>query len=283
MIYPYEHYLTLLIVRGFDNVTIGRKLKSLCGFSPLDTEITEKKEEVLGLLPKALVGQITLGSNNQKYIPAIEKNLECLGVLDIAEATPVLLQKRVPAWDEALYIISDAEVRVAIQSLLVYDMQLAEILEVMNTRYSARITLEGLQMYTKYFWNVSRMSRLELFHFITNMDSSKSRVALLEAFHRKKDVVQWKYIGENVLTFEAILKEVMNEAFIKFRTSVKEGSPDDFGKVSQWAGLAMRAAEKYDKLFKKADVNLLEQLQYELEKRSQSTIPMKDTVDGEVL
>lgn len=283
MIYPYENYLNLLVVRGFDNATIYKKIRSMCSLPPTEAEIAEKKGEVLGLLPGPLVAQLALGPNHHEYTKVMTKYAASLAAIDSEDVAPVLTQKRLPAWDEALYIISDPEVKLATQCLTLFEFPVESVLEILNNKYSAKLSLDGLKMYLKYFWNTSRMSKLELFHFISNMESSKARTSLLEAFHKRTDVIKWKYIGESVLTFENILKEVMNEAFMKFRSSIKESTPDDIAKVSQWASLAMRAAEKYDKLFKKADINILEQLQFELEKRSQSTVPLKDKIDGDVL
>ena len=282
MIYPYEKYLTVLLIKGYDNVAILSKLGAVGSVPPPETEIDEKRKSVFGLLPKELVQHIYPPSRAD-YAALVSQYATQLSVLDIDEILPQLAGKRLKDWEDVLYICANIRIRHALQSLLLFGAPDDKIIEVMLSRYGYSITPSVLHMYRKYMWDTGRMTKLEIYTCIGNIQGATVRTQLMDAFHKREETVRWRTSGENVLTLEGMLKEVMNEAFFKFRESMSNAEPDNVHRVAKWADLAIKAAEKFDKLAKQSNDNLLSKLVFDLDKKSHENITKKDDVDGEIV
>lgn len=281
MIYPYENYLKLLLLKGYTNDIIQKRLKSFCMMPPDVTEIDAKRAEVFDLLPKEVVTHIYPPSR-ANYESLIEKHEKSLKVLDIDELVPLLKGAGDPDWESALCIMADRPTRIAVQVACLYGMTPDAVHSLMTGRYGCRVSPRGINLLVKYLWNIPRMSPLEIHNYISNHPSSKDRVVLSDAYYKRDDSIKWKYLGENVITLEKVLKEVMNEAFNKFKSSAQVDTNDNVHVTAKWADLAIKAAEKFDKISKKSGADLLTELKFDLEKKKQSDVPTKDKL-GDVV
>ena len=282
MLYPYELYLSLLVIKGFDNTTVTSRLKSFGLVQPDASEIDEKRTEIFSMLPDEMVAALAK-PNKFSFAAIIDKFSDSLKVFEIEEIIPVLASKPNFAWDNVIYVMSDPHARVAMQCLVLFGSENEEIAKVMKDRYSVDLGLEGVRLFKKYFWNIERMSKLELYNYISAVANGKVRGQYLEAFHRKKETTAWRFAGENMLTLESILKEIMNEAFFRFRSSVNDGDPEAIHRIAKWAELTIKAAEKFDRVHKKDAMSLVDSLKFKLQKMSQSDIMKKEDIDGEVV
>lgn len=282
MLYPYEHYLSLLFIKGYDNVVIRQRLKTLRLAPMPDDELEDKRNEVFSFMPDG-ASKLLFPKSKINLPEFVDKYSDFLKSLDIEDVIPTLKGQRNQAWDDAILIGADSTLRIPVQGLLLYGSTNEEILQVLSLKYGCTTTDEAIRLFTKYFWNISRMSRLEIYNYIAMMDSPKSRNLLLDAFHKKPEKIKWRLTGENILTLEAILKEIMNEAFGKFQTAVKSEDTESVHRVTKWADLAIKAAEKFDKIFKQNDKSLLQVLQFKLDKKSQSDITPKDDLKDDVV
>jgi hypothetical protein len=282
MIYPYENYLTLLLLKGLDNAIVIHKIRSLFMVPPSEEEVEAKRDEVFSLLPEELIKFIWPPSKTS-YATLVEQHADCFKAFGVDDLLDVLSGRDNCAWNETLLLMADSTVRVPAQCLVLYGFPKESVAEILKVRYNSSIGIDGLELFIKYFWNISRLSRLEIYNYISAVPNSKIRLRLFDAFHKKDDSIKWNFAGENVLNLEKVLKEVMNEAFAKFRDSVKSPDPEGVHKITKWADLAIKAAEKYDKIYKKESEQLLEALKFKIDKSSQSTITPKDDMDDEVV
>ena len=282
MIYPYEKYLTVLLIKGYDNTTIRQRLVSVGMTPPSQEEIDEKRNTVFEILPKEVVQHI-YPPGRANYVSLIEQHKTALSPLDIDDILPILLGQRVHAWEDVIYISANHKLRTALQALILYGATDEDIIKMLTQRYGMPLTPSCLHMYKKYMWNVQRMTKLEIYTYVVNVDSGTVRMQLMDALHKKEEVVKWRFSGENLLNLESILKEVMNEAFFKFRESMSNAEPDNVHRVTKWADLAIKAAEKFDKLAKHSNDNLLSKLVLDLSKKSHKDIPKNSDIDGEVV
>lgn len=283
MLFPNEKYVTVLLLRGHDNAVIQQKTRAL-GFGQMTVEeIDSRRQELFSTLPSKLVKSIfppkkfDFSSFTKTYAAA-------LAPLDIDEVLPVLSGKRSLVWEEALSMVLDNSVRTTLQALTIYGVEREKLKILLERRHGFKPTEEGLSCFLKYFWDIGKMTRVEMFNYIHQLPVGVTlKKTLLDAFHKRENAIKWRFAGENVLTLEKVLQEVMNEAFLKFQNSVSQEDPDSVMKITKWADLAIKAAEKYDKISKQTGEDLFTSLKFDLEKLSQDGIALPDDVDGEVV
>jgi hypothetical protein len=282
MLYPFENYVKVLLLKGYDNTSILKKTKAF-GFVPLtDDEIDDRRNDLFGLLPPEVVQHI-YPPDRANYQTLITKFSKELGLLNIDEVIPVLQGSRNKEWDEAINAVLDSEIRVPLQALILFKMPLEDIQSNMERKHGWAMSMAGLEMFIKYFWNIRAMTKLEVFNYISVIENGKIRSTFLDSYHRKEEKVRWKFTGENLLNYEKVLQSVMNESFQRFQSSLKDESTESVTVIGKWADLAMKAGEKFDKMFKKESTDSLNNLVFELKKKSQQDIATKEDVDGEIL
>lgn len=281
MIYPYELYLRAMLLRGYDNLTVTNRLRAVRLAPPSEDELDSKREEILDLLPDAALTLLTPGprADFNAFMKKYGKKVSALGIDDILD---VLQGQRNKCWEDALLLIADVEYRLPIMTMLLYGDTTAEIADYLENKHKLEVTLESVEMFKAYFWDTGKMTKLEIYSYISMVDGPKVREALLDAFHKKTSKLRWKISGENMLTLEDILATVMNEAFEKFKSSVIHDDDNAVMKTVKWADLAIKAAEKFAKLSQKDAASAIAELQFKLNKISQKDIKEKDDFDGEV-
>ena len=282
MIYPYERYLTTLLVKGYDTATICRKLSTFSLIPPTNEEIDEKRASVFETLPAAVVEHI-FPPERADYVSLIAAHRDSLAVLDIEEMIPILLGQRSKEWEDVVYILADEKIRTALQTLTLFGMPSLQVTDTVAARYGMVISQEVYALFTRYIWDTPRMTKLELYTYISNLDGVANRRNFLDAFRKREETIRWRFTGESIVNLESILKEVMNEAFFKFRDSMRNEEPDNVHRVSKWADLAIKAAEKFDKIFKSANNSLLSAMVVELEKKRHDDIVKKDDVKEDII
>lgn len=282
MLWPYENYLTAALLRGLNNDIIMGKLKAY-GLSPLsEEELNSRREELFKQLPKKYASYI---------YPEIKPNLtgalaqmkDSLGFLEVDEVIDVLLGKRDPDWEEILAVMLSDKARLAVMTLTLAEKPDLEVLTSVNETYGYKLTSRALAMFKKYFWNVDKMSRLEQYDYITSVTVFKWKQRLMDAFHKKEEAVKWYGLGQSTLTLEAILKEIMNEAFFKFREHIHNPSLEATADILKWAEAAVKMAEKYHRLTGSQGKDLITQLKFELERGKQVDIQSTQNFKGEIV
>ena len=281
MLYPYEYYLRALIIKGHGTESIMDRIKTLKLTPPDAMDIETKREELFNLLPEDSIVCITPGVKYsfEKFLQKAKKQLP---LLEIDEVITVLDGKRDPEWEDTLLIMTDPALRVLATCMSVYGNSDEEIMDMMFSRHRITVSQRSFDMFKKYFWNIGRLTKLELFHYVSSLESIKHKELLIDAFHKRDLNLKWKISGENILTLENILEEVMNEAFTKFKASVGSDDTDNVQKVMKWAELAIKSAEKYKNITRKDSENIVKTLEFKLKKMSQADITNKDNVDGDV-
>lgn len=282
MLYPYENYLKALIIKGLGNAPILERFQSLRLTPPDEAELDDKREDILRAIPDDAIVYITPGDryNFNLFLEKAKSHVDCL---DISEAVPLLSGKRDKDWEDALFLIADPVTSPLIMSSMVYGNSDEEVLALLESKHHFAMSLRTISLFRKYFWNTQVLTKLELYHYISRMSAPKTRCMLMDAFHKKDTQLKWRLTGENLLTLEEILTEVMNEAFIKFKSSVTNDDTDSVNKVIRWAELAMKAAEKYKAVTNKHSENLVATLEFQLKKMSQADIKPSDKFDGDVM
>ncbi len=279
MIYPYERYLRALLLRGYDDSTIQYRLRAIRLAEATPEELSTKREELYELLPDSAIPYILPGAkyNFETFLKKAKKQLRVLGIDELVE---VMKGTRNKDWEDALLLITDKVYRMATMTMFLYGDAPEDILEVLNTKYRADMAIEAVELFSKYFWDVGRMTKLEIYSYISSIDGNKIRADFLDAFHKKTARVKWRVTGENMLTLESVLSEIMNESFDKFKSSVGHDDDSTVTKTIKWAELAIKSAEKFNKIANKEAANAVEELVFSLKKISQSDIKNPDDFEG---
>lgn len=282
MQYPYINYIKALLIRGYRSEAIADRLRAFRFAPPEDLEIDQIGDELLSNFSVDQLQHIQPGPNYNlnKFLEVSESTLKKLG---IPEIIPRLKGQKSPAWDEALLIMSDADIRVIVMCMSVQGCNVDEILKTIDDRTGLVISPEGLLYFFKYFWNIANMTKLELFHFLSTGITSKHKGLILKAFHKRDGEVKWKIGRQSATSFENILTTIMNEAFIKFQNEIDSDNVDNINKVQQWANLAMRAAEKLQENASDSSEDILATLELKLKHTAQDDIKTQDEQDIDVI
>ncbi len=282
MQYPYINYIRALLIRGYRSEAIADRLRAFRFAPPEDLEIDQMGDELFSHFSIEQLQNINPGPNYNlnKFLEESESVLNKLG---IPEIIPRLKGQKVPAWDEAILIMSDADIRVIVMCMSVQGSSPDEILKTIDERTGLGLSIEGLLYFFKYFWNIANMSKLELFHFLSTGITSKHKSLILKAFHKRDGEVKWKIGRQNAASFENILTTIMNEAFIKFQSEVDSDNVDNINRVQQWANLAMRAAEKLKENSTDSSDDILATLELKLKHTGQDDIKTAEEQDLKIV
>jgi hypothetical protein len=281
MLYPFENYLKALLIKGHGTNSVMDRIRALKLTPPDEDEIEAKREELMSLLPDEALIYITPGPK-YNFSMFLEKAKGSLSLLGIDELLPIVGGKRDIEWEDALMIMVDNITRAAAMSCIVRGHTDDEIIDMLTVKQGVRMSARSLELFKKYFWNITCLTRIELYHYISCLEHNKLKELLVDAFHHRDNQLKWKISKVNSLTLEEILAEIMNEAFAKFKNGVGSDDSDNVNKVIKWAELAIKAAEKHKTITNKDASNLVATLQFKLRKMSQEDIPTADESPDEV-
>jgi hypothetical protein len=269
------------LLRGHDNNEINYRLRAVRLAAPSDDELNDKREELYELFPEKYLINILPGPKYDlpKFIKANKKRVAALG---IDELIKVMLGTRNKHWEDAMLLITDKAYRMPVKSMLLSGQDCHDVLKTLNSTFQLDVDLEALELFKKYFWDVVRMTKLEVYHYISTIEGAGPRQDLLDAFHKKTEKVRWKVTGESMVTFDKILTTIMTEAFEKFKSYIAQEDGESMTKTIKWADLAIKAAEKHSKLASKDNTDAIEELRFSLEKLSQDEIKSHKDFDGEI-
>ena len=282
MRYPYDRYMKALLLKGYSVTTISDRLRAFKLTPPTEAEMDKLRDSLLVNLPEESLEYARPGV---KY--DFEKFLQLAGdslkSLDIDEMIDVMRGNKIPHWNEALLIMTDMDARILVECMYVYGKEDKEILKAVKDRYRARVSLEGLQLFYKYFWDLEGMSQLEIYNYIGSCTHRRHRSLLVSSYRQREKETSWKLSGQNTLTLEDILTTVMNESFEKFKTSVAGEDTESMNKTLQWANMAMRAAEKLEDITGKATPAVAADLELRLAKIKQTDIPEMSKLKEDII
>ncbi|NCU31072.1 hypothetical protein EOM57_04680 [Candidatus Saccharibacteria bacterium] len=282
MLFPHERYLTVLLLKGLSYEEITSKLRSLRLPIPEEYDINSKRDTLFENIPDELLCYVTPG-NKYNLNTFVTKAGSLVNAFDIDELIPVLKGNEATEWLNALYVVTDKYLGPLTLSMLVAQKTNKEIQEECDKSYNFTPSEESLELVRKYFWDCSRLSRMEVRYCIASITDSITKSAMTNAVHNKLQDSQWRLTGENTLTLEKILVTVMNEAYDKFQTSMLANDTDNAAKASRWADLAIKAAEKYNKVSSDTKTNIIRDFEIRLNKLSQDDIVNSSNFKGQIV
>ena len=271
MKYPYINYIKALLLKGHRPSVINERLRAFRLVPPDESEIEEIRDKLFSGFTAKQLKYIEIGPSYdfKKFLKLAE---EPLSKLHFEEILSVLSGNRNTAWEEALFIMTDPDIRIIVMCMSVQNKNPDEIGQAITNKTRIQVSEEGILYFYKYFWNITEMSKLELYHFLATGLTMKHRNLVMDAFHHNDSEVQWRISGKSVITLEEVLTTVMNEAFIKFKASADSDDVDNVARVQQWANLAIKAAEKLSDVARNDAPNMVASLELQLKKLTQDDI-----------
>lgn len=279
MIYPYENYLKLLMVRGYSDPIIANKIRALKLIPPTDVELETKREELNGQIPDKCKPYMDPENFKVKSFMEVLKNA---GVsLGIEDMIPNLEGKKDDAWETALLIMVDLDARIIVQSLSLFGYTNRDIIGNLKNRIGLEVTVESLNLFYKYFWNLKGLSKLELYHYIATCSIAKHRELLMDAYHKKAQRIKWHMTGTNILTLEGVLEDVLNTSYEKYKAcSDGEDTAANDNRTISWANMAVTAAEKLKNAVTSANEVAMNDVQFELQQLRQEDIIRQEDLNN---
>lgn len=281
MKYPYIKYMQALLLKGHKTSTVSDRLRALKINPPDDFDIDSVREDLFSIFSDEEMLHLQPGPHYsfETFISECKDKVASIG---IDELIPVLTGNRNPFWEDAILIMTDPDIRIIVMALSILGKPSSEILQKVEEQTNIHLPPESLVYFMKYFWNITNMTKLELYHFISTGLSLKHRDLLIDAFHKKEAGLKWRVSGESVLTLEDILKSVMNESFIKFKSCVASDDVDNVSRTQQWASLSIKAAEKLKVIASESAPEVAADLEFKLKKITQDDIVTEDNIEGDV-
>lgn len=240
--WPYENYIRFLITCGFDLEKTLQKIKEL-ELPPCPREYWDKQFEIVDSvkLPKKIK---KYWSNPKGNRPAtFVKSMGALGLTDmwkhhIGEATRMSM---------TLDIVSDPDVRLVCNALLLRRADKEEICAVLQAKFGMSVRTESISMYENYFFQVRIMSRTSWRHYLDAMEGPEKKIVYF-ALSGKEMEMRAELGLPNKISVSEHYQQLHIQALEKFKTLLNSNLPSADATALKWAQLAMSAGDKYEKL-----------------------------------
>lgn len=241
MLIPHIKYIESLVVA---KKTIDEIVEALARYN-------------LNLPEKALVIIIdTLRDEQPEYFKGKEAaDPEWIRKLGIAEMYTYLTNfsfpEPLPSPKNAFNIINDPLMYRLITSLALARITDEDIELVVNGKFNMEYTSEDINMFLKYFFNVSDWVLRDRQSYVKGITDSQLLPYYKIALKGDKDYLLWKLGAAPEKDFGSMLRDMVNDSYYNFKEQGKI-APEV---AQKWAGLAIKLTDRIDSLEKEEKDN----------------------------
>jgi hypothetical protein len=146
-----------------------------------------------------------------------------------------------PALDTAVQIFVNPHARTMMGLFLLSETSDQEASEIVSKRFNFQISKESLEIYKRIFWDITQLKRSEWTPFITRLKTGSEQHFLTLGLAAPSHSETLRYIEEEPgLSPNEILTRIMNSAYARYETCLKELDPEMAGAI-KWADLTVKA------------------------------------------
>lgn len=240
---PYDRYIRFLITRGKeDTESINDVLKDLGLPEISEGEFDAQASLVFDSVPQSVAKQI----ETQKFEGDF---LKYMAVLDVKELW--LYEKEFKDEDfrylKLVYDIHyDPRLKVALNALLIKGMRVDDLCQAMNLKFASMLKIDHVQMYEKFFWSITRMTRKDWKGHLKKCKEFEQSV-LFTCFSDDLEAVKVSLELPAKTAVADMLQYLLSQSFQKAKHYLRFSSKDQNSEARLWIDQTIKLSDRYEK------------------------------------
>lgn len=245
---PHERYIRFLITSGLDLEETNEHLQDK-GLPPcpVDDEQSEYWDQQYSILFESSVPKSIKAfweSAEKKKFP--EGFFEYMNTLGLKEAWAYNVGKS-RYFTIAVDALEDEDICIGIRCLLTLRAAPEEISAIINSKFGMVLPKESVTLFKEYFYDPRIMSRRSWRHYLRAVPS-EHRNLLYKAISGREVELRAELDYPNKISVADHYQKLHIYAMEKFNTYRTSSGPNADQHAIKWAGIAMSAGDKYEKL-----------------------------------
>jgi hypothetical protein len=238
---PYDRYIRFLITRGKESAdSTNAVLKDLGLPEITDDEFDAQFDLVFDSVPKAIAKQI----ESQKFEGDFLKHM---AVLDVKELWQYERKEESYRFVKLVYDIHyDPRLKIALNALLIKGMRTADLCQTLNLKFSSMLKVEHVELYEKFFWSVSRMSRQDWKRYIKKCKEFEQSI-LFTCFSDDIETVKASLELPAKTAVPDMLQYLLSQSYQKAKHYLRFSSKDQNMEARLWIEQTMKLSDRYEK------------------------------------
>lgn len=255
---PYDLYIRYLFTSGVDDVhVLNEKLEKFCLDAISQDGFESIVNHVAANIPKSILRQI----EKKSYSVDFMKWMRYLGVDSLwpndnpEHATDLKL-----VYD----IHSDKHYRLALQALLIRNVNISEIQQILAAKFAANYRERHLILFKEFFFDPGRMSREDWSAYLRRRSNQEKHVYFVALSEETEALKAELGLYSNISVSDELsrlLRKSLNKAHQYLKLSSKESNYE----ARAWISTAMNLADKYEKYRSADSSDFSKSLQMEFE------------------
>ena len=240
---PYELFIRFLVTNGAEDFEDVNLVLTELSLQEIDEKYFEKITNfVQNNLPKNIQRQI----ETKKYEGDFSRWMKILDVWELWEYD-VAFRNKNTSWIKIVYDIhTDAGLRHSVNALLLKGDLPKDICQDMNNKYSYMLRENHINLYLKFFWNPSLMTRRSWKSYIKLCDNFEKNLMFL-CLTETTEVIRTFLELPTKSDISGSLQSIFTQSMQKVKHYLKTSTKEANWEARAWIKTCLEVAEKYKK------------------------------------
>ena len=244
MAVPYELYIRFLASKGLNELQGVNEALAMLYLPPVSQKDLEGQ---LATLDAVLPAGISRQLETKAYGPDL---LQWMAVCDIKELWQNEKAFQDPETKTKLKLIydihNDTALRRTLNALIIKAMKPKEIAQILQAKFASLLKEDHVDLYSKVFFNPSRMARADWRDFIKTLADTEAR-AYVTALSEPLDVLKTELELPAKVSVSETLQWLLAKSYGKARTYMEINTPEANHEARAWIDQVVKLSEKYEK------------------------------------
>jgi hypothetical protein len=160
------------------------------------------------------------------------------------------------------YILENLILRRSVEVYLTTNMDSEEIVNLINERFRLNLTVETLETYEYWFYDIAEMSPDQLDSYFSSLPKEEKEYKYM-AYMDKEDYVKWKMRAGGTLNKKDAIRQIMEDAFFNFKESV-ESENISHAACRTWSDIFFKAADYLENSEDKGGIDIFKKFKFNL-------------------
>ena len=265
--YPYNKYVVTSLLRGKTPKAILRSLRNvelanIVDFSEFKyvTSAPQFKQQA------KTISKIASVVNIEKHTSLLDSH----GIYDYIYAATVANT----TWEQLWDVLSVKKHRRVVVALLTMRQSTEDTVEHLNKKYSTTYTVDTINMFKEYFWDISSLSNTSVIRATENLLDTELQTALFKILDGNKYSGTYDVNAATVPGYTDMLEEMLADAYAKYNDLKDKKDPASRTELKVWLDVIVKIGDRHIK-HKPKETNELDALleKISIEKKEREQIP----------
>lgn len=259
---PFDIYIRFLVTKGFDSLRdVNDHLAELAIAKVPDEAFVAQYDLVEKSLPERIFRQLSTKQYEGDF-------LKWMKFLEIEEFWQGEKNYVVPEVKRRITVITgihdDPYLKLCLNGLLIKNVNSKDTTDIINSRFSALLKEEHIDLYRKYFFDPRRLTRKDWKQFIKDQPNREKHI-YFTALNEPLDVLKTELELPAQVSVSEPLQFLLTKSFQKAKDYLNVGTKEANAEARAWISQVVMLSEKYEK-FKSGDkTDFAKQLQMEFD------------------